>query len=620
MFFVLVALIFLSNLVSGVTIDPAVPLSTLRTYVSEFKQLAKEELDRLFNIYRAQSPQTWGLRGKSFLYENYGLLLAVSAPVPGELLTIVDVGGSTTCYDLELLIWIRLTSNSEIVSGTANPGHPRKASDKHSNDPLPPCHWTYLVPHSLTPDLYTLSVKLLSVDGGLDFANQKCHAVEGGSYPSILPHLQVFSPKFYGGRISCCEVCTRLPWCEAWMFPSLPREGVVYDKGKDQYPEKTCELFAKDAKILFDPVKDMSIRNKTQQEQDGQNPYFAGVSRKEKTMHFLGCGWSVQYYLTPCLDEGRDDMPTMMKRQMIVVKPTEKDNPTPPATSEKPLCDLKGMSRGRWVATPPSISCSYELDHKVYNSARFYKFKHIASQPEECWIHENFGILTSTCAEGGCGGYQQGIWFSELRPDKIDKTSDVSKLLTKGATFKYTWQSYDDCKSPLYTDDQIVSIFNNTFARPILEGASLKEAFFNYVEQRFSVLDDKIQYGHRKFLASTLAFPHRLWNLSNEQFIAFLEDQHTRKKGDVLIYMPGPFYSSEREDHVTQRRAEVFTEIARPILTRKGWIEVEWFSISQAISFDSAGQNDGLHVAGPPMKQLFQQIMRVAELEKERTD
>jgi hypothetical protein len=58
----------------------------------------------------------------------------------------------------------------------------------------------------------------------------------------------------------------------------------------------------------------------------------------------------------------------------------------------------------------------------------------------------------------------------------------------------------------------------------------------------------------------------------------------------------------------------------RPILTRKGWIEVEWFSISQALSFDSAAQNDGLHVVGPAMKQLFNQIMRVAELEKERTD
>jgi hypothetical protein len=87
-------------------------------------------------------------------------------------------------------------------------------------------------------------------------------------------------------------------------------------------------------------------------------------------------------------------------------------------------------------------------------------------------------------------------------------------------------------------------------------------------------------------------------------------------KGDVLIYMPGPFLSSEREDHVNQGRAEVFTEITRPILTRKGWIEVEWFSISQALSFDSATQNDGLHVVGPAMKQLFNQIMRVAELEK----
>jgi hypothetical protein len=346
--------------------------------------------------------------------------------------------------------------------------------------------------------------------------------------------------------------------------------------------------------------------------------HFAGVSRMEKAAQFIGCGWSVYNYQAPCLDEGRDDMPTMMRRQMSVVVPTKKKKHSPSVSSKKPVCDLKGMSRGRWIATPQSISCFYELDPKKYGPAfHLWQFKHNSTQPEDCWIHEAFGKNEFSNNEGGYAGYQQGLWFSELRPDKM---RDASKHLMEGATFKYTWQSYDDCKSPLYTDDQIVSIFNNTFARPILEGVSLRNAFNNYVEQRFSALDSKIQYGDRKFLASTLMFPHRLWHDSNEEFVTFLENQPSRKKGDILIYMPGPFYSSEREEHINQGRAEVFTEIARPILTRKGWIEVEWFSVSHALSFDAGTQNDGLHVVGPAMKQLFNQIMRVAELEKERTE
>ncbi len=54
-----------------------------------------------------------------------------------------------------------------------------------------------------------------------------------------------------------------------------------------------------------------------------------------------------------------------------------------------------------------------------------------------------------------------------------------------------------------------------------------------------------------------------------------------------------------------------FMSLAEPILTLKGWEVIDWSQISSALTFDSATQSDGLHVAGPPMKIVVNMILHI---------
>ena len=67
--------------------------------------------------------------------------------------------------------------------------------------------------------------------------------------------------------------------------------------------------------------------------------------------------------------------------------------------------------------------------------------------------------------------------------------------------------------------------------------------------------------------------------------------------------------SSEREAHITAERTARFVDIARDRFRSKHIDIIDWVNSSIALTFDAATQNDGMHVVGPPMKALFNQLM-----------
>ena len=64
------------------------------------------------------------------------------------------------------------------------------------------------------------------------------------------------------------------------------------------------------------------------------------------------------------------------------------------------------------------------------------------------------------------------------------------------------------------------------------------------------------------------------------------------------------------EARVTQGRMTKFADMGRPVLVnRHGWKEVDWRSVSMAVSYESATQYDGMHVVGSAMKMAFHLAM-----------
>ena len=70
----------------------------------------------------------------------------------------------------------------------------------------------------------------------------------------------------------------------------------------------------------------------------------------------------------------------------------------------------------------------------------------------------------------------------------------------------------------------------------------------------------------------------------------------------LLFYLNVPAVTSEREPHITMERGRAFNAVARAALAPLGWIEVDFRGLSMGLTFDSAGQHDGMHMLGVPMK------------------
>ena len=63
----------------------------------------------------------------------------------------------------------------------------------------------------------------------------------------------------------------------------------------------------------------------------------------------------------------------------------------------------------------------------------------------------------------------------------------------------------------------------------------------------------------------------------------------TKKTGRqyVRFWLNAPALVTEREEHDTYARAQLFNKAAREVLEPQGWIELDWMNLSIARAFDS---------------------------------
>ncbi|CAM9783422.1 unnamed protein product, partial [Ectocarpus fasciculatus] len=111
------------------------------------------------------------------------------------------------------------------------------------------------------------------------------------------------------------------------------------------------------------------------------------------------------------------------------------------------------------------------------------------------------------------------------------------------------------------------------------------------------------------------ALVHRLWHHTFDEFQTFLKqlgrqlDGMTEKDGHrprYMFWLSAPFLVSEREPHCVLERGLQFTKALRGLLEPRGWIEIDWASMTRKWGVDIL---DGMHHGQPATRMLAYLLM-----------
>jgi hypothetical protein len=124
----------------------------------------------------------------------------------------------------------------------------------------------------------------------------------------------------------------------------------------------------------------------------------------------------------------------------------------------------------------------------------------------------------------------------------------------------------------------------------------------------------------------TFAFPHMMWRQSPEEWVHELERQVARQEEEFdatknnrsteHYWVTGFYYSSEREPLVHVGRSEQLTRVAANFFSSqqqhqqsRQYRMLSALDLTAAFTYDTATQQDGLHIIGPPMKMIITKLL-----------
>ena len=519
----------------------------------------------------------WRMRGKHWLKKNLGLVLTVDRPRvngAGEYeLVIHPVSKLMSCNASKLELWVRI-GGPDMFAGSAIP---------HATA----CSWTFPFQLERVGE-YIVEAKLLMYNGLANVhptnINYTVGNVSMAESTAVLPigstHEDFIGNKMYSSYTACCEVCTRVPGCILWAFPTADNlDG--------------CQLFFDDSKssVVQMQTRMLATEHETRRRLLRAEPAF-GWPRDEETSYFLGCGWS--FWLTsefPCEDPTTDDM----IGNFTFIHDVEKNLRTNSIES-RPICttadETLEKAKGRWVRHPypNATQCPDEIMVKGESfNEDMVKFDPL--QPT-CWYRDDLTKHGAYCIEGGCSEWLPSAWESWLHQE---------------THFYGTWEPYD-CRYNHLTNPQLQKcIIAKNISNIRVEGMSIMNIVKDYLAVR---LEDIVFVNATdttvEVTLDTIKFPHLLWHYSMDECATQLRELKDSNPLRPRYWMTGFYLTSEREEFVTNGRSRMLVELAETILVQeKGWIELNMYDMSAAFMYDTTGQKDGLHLIGPPMKMLI---------------
>ena len=583
-------------------IDSALVAKAL-TFLEERRNVY-EELGLGFN---------WHLRGIAYLAQERSILLVgyVQLPTPpstqGQVIiqnvhpSALDSSTSSPPRDdcIKLTIWVRVRG-PEIMAGTARAVQPSTGN----------CFWVYDFDLQVPGD-YVIESKALMWNADIEHTEENHCTVNTGNVSEAIQqkfpqHRGFRGFKVYNVAETCCEVCSRQrnPPCRYWASPpERIADPSFFVNGCEMYFD--AGMTDKDLPFLspvlgdltnytftgFDAVLGRS-RPQTRRRLREHRRRLGGVSFVHGEPHngpvpyFLGCGWHQMFSIDfPCVSGELDD-------KIIFAEDSFSFRlPVPAAMSKVPTKSLRACtqkdemmdtSKGRWVKQdwPNVTECPVHFTwDKTYNT----RFKITMKDPDHprCWHRDNLSVQGYQCGEMNCRFlWPGGRWESSLREEK----------------WMGVWRQYD-CDYFEYTDDQLETCFAiKKIAAFRNEGRSVSES---YEQNLLLRLQNLKRYNATNGDAvtvtlSTLALLHlSLW--TDDKVRQKLEDMpDLRGSKDLKYVATGFFLTSEREMHCTAARMRQFNNMVEEILVPKGYLILNAYDLSTAVSYETAGQFDGM--------------------------
>lgn len=572
-------------------------------------------------------PSHFWMRGVGHLYEVRNMLIALESvnldkvnggtvsESSGVRFKLVNVHPQASGDDCEkLAVWVR-AAGPEVVAGIA------KVVPRVGNQG---CHWEFNADVRV-PGSYHIDAKVLLYDlpGGDVGPATVCKTTEKPTFEMIETafdqydvHADFQAFKVYEPTKACCEFCTRMqPYCKKWMTPP-------YRMTKPNRIINGCVLFLdKETPTNRRPVskllKDTSVRNNTamlrehvayMEKMHPDPPFLLGepyqlerlsaARTNSKGLYgswFLGCGWSQWFTLDfPCMNGDLDDKVFMVNDTFEIYGSGVSVNPPPPL----PLCQqqhekLADVSIGRWVKeAKEKYNCTEDL--KFHPDFRKFDIAEYIGDKPHCWHRDDLSRIGLRCIEMNCR--------------LIDKSRlyTTSILRTEGEWFG-TWHDRR-CDLLEYTDEKLQQCITERKITDVsVTGRSLAEFFNEYVKLRLSsikLFNDKVDPEAVDVEVTSMGLIHFSTHTETDKLDAAIKNLRPSTAKNLRFWIPINFISSEREQWGTFERANYMNQMLEPIFAALNYTSLTGWAMSIPLSYDTAGQMDGMHLVGPTLKMM----------------
>jgi hypothetical protein len=553
--------------------------------------------------------QRWHMRGVGYLYRHWDMILLAELPtepkVGRNVVTIRNVHPSVSsnntrndCYLWTLYVRV---NGPEIFAGSAIAINATATATQSTSSPLTDigCYWEFPFNLSISGS-YLVDAKILHYNA-TSYPETQCN-VTSGTYTNKEQyyHKGFLGFKMYEAAEMCCEICSRLqPDCVHWATPPLLLDN-------PSFRQNGCELFFNDNTSQWIPVSSFMNESKyIHQRKLNEVESYHGPPNGIRPVFFAGCGWSFWMTLDyPCIDGNLDDRIYIHDTNSSFTISSGVDATVIKIRQKNlPLCaieqELPEHHSGRWVRDvwPSQLECP---DNMTYDTNRQRRFKIVKVDPERprCWYRDDLSIVGNVCIEMNCMLIkEESKWRSALHNET------------------HWYGSYDhyNCQYKEFTDKQlqqcidrrkIVSFFGS--------GASIWQFLNEYLQLRTSHLtlynttsDDGLNIH-----LTTLSFLHIPMVVARKRIES---DANVRAKGNngttEIYYINGNYLSSEREHRARGPTQVMKAQIAREVLeSRSNYHLLNFYDMTAAFTYDSATQNDGMHIIGPPMKMIMTKL------------
>lgn len=295
----------------------------------------------------------------------------------------------------------------------------------------------------------------------------------------------------------------------------------------------------------------------------------------------------------PCVSGELDD------KVFIAQESFKYQSPVPPVPRKTlPFCrhddELMDHAQGRWMMEPwpNQTQCpnAFAFDPVYRKRNQITANNH---QNPHCWHRDDLTVVGYVCGEMNCKFiWPESRWMSTFRQKQ----------------WMGVWRNYD-CDYVEFTDNQLQTCINKKKISAVkFDGASVAEILNQFVSLRLqniqmynSTANDSVTV-----TLSTLKLLHLTTQIDSvaigrwkTAYKNITEDPRS------IVYIVNGFYlTSERETFCFVERMRRYNYQLEEHFLPKGYHVLNAFDLSKAVSYETAGQFDGMHLTGPAIKMV----------------